>query len=141
MASKLSAEEVHARRVAAGRKASTKRWASHRALWEKRVREYEQSGLTVPEFCTREGLKTAMLYSWVKRLERPPQRSTSPNESCSGSATDTTGCSRFIELVAESGPPSSGVRLQIGGRIAVELDPGFDRDTLNSALTILLESR
>ncbi|MEX0586557.1 MAG: transposase [Pirellulales bacterium] len=39
-----------------------------RGLWQVRLRRYERSGLTVAEFCGREGISTASFYQWRRRL-------------------------------------------------------------------------
>lgn len=38
--------------------------------WRARLRRYEQTGLTVSEFCRREGLSAPSFYAWRRRLAR-----------------------------------------------------------------------
>lgn len=42
------------------------------SAWREIVARQEESGLTVQEFCKREGLKAASLYGWRVRLRREP---------------------------------------------------------------------
>jgi len=42
---------------------------SKRAEWRKRLGRYRRSGLVVARFCRREGISTALFYSWRKRLD------------------------------------------------------------------------
>jgi hypothetical protein len=45
------------------------------ALWRERVRRQAQSGLSITQFCTQEGLPAKSFYAWKRRLQRiePPQ--------------------------------------------------------------------
>lgn len=42
------------------------------ALWRKRVVRHSRSGLTVMEYCRREGVSTAAFYAWKRRLRVSP---------------------------------------------------------------------
>jgi len=48
------------------------------SAWREIVARQEQSGLTVQDFCEREDLKAANLYSWRVRLRREPVGKTVP---------------------------------------------------------------
>ncbi|MCI0404174.1 MAG: hypothetical protein L0212_11750 [Acidobacteria bacterium] len=37
-------------------------------MWGERLRRYERSGLTVAEFCQREGVSAPSFYQWRRRL-------------------------------------------------------------------------
>jgi hypothetical protein len=39
--------------------------------WRRRLRRQAVSGLSVPEFCAREGVSTASFYAWRRRLATP----------------------------------------------------------------------
>lgn len=41
------------------------------ALWQKRVERQPGSGLSVQEYCRREGVSTAAFYAWKRRLSIP----------------------------------------------------------------------
>jgi transposase-like protein len=38
------------------------------AVWGERLRRYERAGLTVAEFCQREGVSVPSFYQWRRRL-------------------------------------------------------------------------
>src|ERR1700722_12432514 len=61
------------------------------SAWREIVARQEQSGLTVAEFCEREGMKAASLYGWRVRL-RPQDagKRTSPAISKSARAEKTS---------------------------------------------------
>jgi hypothetical protein len=40
--------------------------------WRRRLRRQAVCGLSIPEFCSREGVSTASFYAWRRRLTAPP---------------------------------------------------------------------
>jgi hypothetical protein len=40
--------------------------------WRLRLRRQATGGLSIPEFCRREGVSTAAFYAWRRRLAAPP---------------------------------------------------------------------
>jgi hypothetical protein len=46
--------------------------------WRLRLRRQAASGLSIPEFCSREGVSPASFYAWRRRLATPP--TTAPAE-------------------------------------------------------------
>ncbi len=47
-----------------------------RATWQKLLEQKQRSGLTVVEFCQREGLSPSAYYSWRRKLHGPQARPT-----------------------------------------------------------------
>jgi hypothetical protein len=43
----------------------------HYALWRECIRRQVDSGLTIAQFCAREGLSVAAFHSWKRRLRCP----------------------------------------------------------------------
>jgi hypothetical protein len=43
-----------------------------RALWQQRLRRFEQSGLPPASFCAREGVALSSFYAWRRRLTNEP---------------------------------------------------------------------
>ena len=41
-------------------------------IWGLRLRRQAASGLSIPEFCEREGVSAASFYAWRRRLATPP---------------------------------------------------------------------
>ena|SRR5579862_3080207 len=91
------------------------------SAWREIVARQEQSGLTVQEFCEREGLKAASLYGWRVRLRREPAgKSVSSPVARRARAEKVSG--GFIDLGAID--PSRGrfeVRLDLGGGVLLHL--------------------
>jgi transposase-like protein len=90
------------------------------SAWREIVARQEQSGLTVGEFCEREGLKATSLYGWRVRLRRQPTDNSSPT--ISGRARAKKASGQFIDLGAiDSSRGRFEVRLDLGGGVLLHL--------------------
>jgi transposase-like protein len=85
------------------------------SAWREIVARQEQSGLTVTQFCEREGLKAASLYGWRVRLrQEAPGAKTTPTKS-SRAAQAMKAPEEFIDLGAiGTGRGRFEVRLDLG---------------------------
>src|SRR5580692_11303566 len=88
------------------------------SAWREIVERQRQSGLTVPEFCEREGIKAASLYGWRSRLREgspsPPVHLAVPKK-VKPSEGPSSG---FIDLGALGTIPARfEVRLELGGGV------------------------
>ncbi len=94
------------------------------SAWREIVESQGQSGLTVPEFCEREGIKAASLYGWRSRLregsQSPPTPAAVPKR-----PEPSAHSSGFIDL-GSLGTSSSRfeVRLELGGGVLLHLVRG-----------------
>lgn len=91
------------------------------SAWREIVARQEQSGLTVQEFCEREGLKAASLYGWRVRLRREPaDKHASPRISQRSRTEKASG--EFIDLGAiDASRGRFEVRLDLGGGVLLHL--------------------
>ena len=48
--------------------ASVLRGEAARQVWEERLQRYERSGVSVKEFCVREGVSCPSFYRWKRRM-------------------------------------------------------------------------
>ena len=91
------------------------------SAWREIAARQEQSGLTVQEFCEREGLKAASLHGWRVRLrQQDAGKKVSPQISKSTRAEKAS--EEFIDLGAIGA--SRGrfeVRLDLGGGVLLQL--------------------
>ena len=103
-------------------KTSTRRDSSTRqAIVDRQV----QSGLTVAEFCEREGLSVASFYGWRSKLRQKsdPGSGSEAVTQKSGQTQSTVG--GFIDLGALGmGGARVEVRLELGGGVALQLVRG-----------------
>jgi hypothetical protein len=91
------------------------------SVWREIVARQEQSGLTVTEFCEREGLKAASLYGWRGRLRQGGRRREGIPEISSRARAEKSS-EEFIDLGAIGA--SRGrfeVRLDLGGGVLLQL--------------------
>lgn len=90
-------------------------------VWREIVSRQEQSGLTVTEFCEREGLKAASLYGWRGRL-RQGAASEKPSPTPSRRARVQKNTEEFIDLGAIGTRHGRfEVRLDLGGGMQLTL--------------------
>jgi transposase len=111
-------ERVNPRRV------EMERDAAKEIVWREKIAEYEKSGLTVREYCLKNGLRECQFFYWRRALKGNTEKK-------------ATG---FVELVrAGVSSGKSGVSIRIGERVSMVLERGFDRDTLRAALAVVCE--
>ena len=91
--------------------------------WRRRLRQQPDSGLTIQQFCHREGVSTASFHAWKRRLAL---RAAFP--------TTTSGTSAFVPVIVppvqEPHPPSSSalvtIQLANGGQILLPVAVGVE---------------
>ena len=95
------------------------------SAWREIVERQVQSGLTVPEFGEREGIKTASLYGWRSRLREGSQSPAAPPAVPKRPKPSEFPSSGFIDL-GSLGTSSSRfeVRLELGGGVLLHLVRG-----------------
>jgi putative transposase len=98
------------------------------SAWREIVERQGQSGLTVPEFCEREGIKAASLYGWRSRLREESQSAPAPPAVPKRPKPSEVPASGFIDL-GSLGTSSSRfeVRLELGGGVLLHLVRGVPR--------------
>ena len=91
--------------------------------WRQRISQWQASGISVREFCARNGLATASFYHWRRVLERR--------------ATERPAFVP-VQVVADT-PPSqaSALELVLADGRAVRIAAGFDAPTLRRLLAVL----
>ena len=93
------------------------------STWRELVERHEQSGLTVAQFCEREGIKSASLYGWRCRLreglEGKPTAVSAPKRAKRSKEVEPSG---FIDL-GSLGLMGSRfeIRLELGHGVALHL--------------------
>jgi len=92
--------------------------AEKEKFWRGKMAGYESSGLTVREFCAREGLREVQFYYWRRELKE--------------ASKEKAG---FVELVRTGGGNGgAGVSVRVDERLSIVLERGFDVETLKAAL-------
>ena len=89
--------------------------SSKSAVWGDRLRRYGRAGLTVAEFCRREGVSAPSFYQWRRRLAEASPVAAS-TRSPSGPGSDATPAFQQV-LLAGAGVVAielpSGVRVEL----------------------------
>jgi len=89
--------------------------------WRELVDRQEQSGLTVAQFCEREGIKSASLYGWRSRL-RGPKDATVTEVAPKKAKHREAPSSGFIDLGALGSSRSRfEIRLELGQGVLLHL--------------------
>ena len=94
-------------------------------LWRERVVRQRRSGLSVQEFCDREGVSAWSLYRWKRRVRTgndPAKRVSKPAGFVRGEPVPSPEA--FIDLGAlrsEREGPGWEIRLELGGGVILQL--------------------
>ena len=100
------------------------------SVWRGRLARFRKSGLTVLEFCRREGVSNPSFYQWRKRLGKDQQRSKRVRRSDDGSAT-TGGSNPFVAVNVSSSSAMAEVEFPNGVRIRV---PATNAEALRTVI-------
>ena len=105
------------------------RWAGRREYWRELLDRQSGSGLSISEFCVREGVNASSFYQWRRKL----QSETSADAAGVGL---TAGFVRVDVEPMQSAGEDSGVRITLAGGASICLMRGFDPGTLRQVLSI-----
>ena len=112
-------------------------------LWRATIRRHQESGLSVREFCEREGLKDGNFLRWRRELDR---RDRGKTPDLSKSATKEPDEPRIspvflpVQVVdADRLPsrPAPPIEIVLDGGPTVRVPAGFDPQTLGDILAML----
>lgn len=110
-------------------------------FWRRTIRQQQRSGLAVPEFCRREGLKDGAFRWWRQELARRDQQPTpDPRGVSEGDTTDATPAFlpvRVVDLEAVSTRSAPPIEIVLPGGPTVRVPAGFDLRALGDVLTVL----
>ena len=96
---------------------------SNLSTWRQRFQRYSESGLTVVEFCSQEGVSTPSFYLWRKKV----QRAKAPSAGGHGEVTRPS----FQAVTVVGAAPVVSARLPGGLRLDIYVtDPKVVREIL-----------
>ena len=108
------------------------------ALWRDLMSDQASSGLSVSDWCAREGVSTNTFYYWRKRISSSASPSSLTSEWLPLPRTDTPHVS--TTAVGGAMPNVNGgsttLTLRVG-RVCMEIGVGFDRGLLSDVLNML----
>ena len=110
-------------------------------FWRLVLESYQQSGVSVKQFCTREGISPSSFYYWQKRLigkrVQPPAE---PSQGEPALSEEIKAQPKFLEVGAIKSLRSQ-LRVTFPSGICVHAGDGCDLKVLREALDILVEKR
>jgi hypothetical protein len=96
------------------------------AHWHSIIEKQAESGKSVAAYCRECRIKPHQFYYWRRRLR---------SNQFSGSSNG------FLELVPYAKQTESGIRINLGDELSIEVQRGFDPFTLRSAIEVLRGER
>ena len=87
-------------------------------LWQERIRECRNSGMTVTDWCAKEGLSDKTYYYWLRKLKRLQEAEAQPQQ-----------CTFYEIHQSSRGKVEISATLHYGG-IHVDVYTGADEETL-----------
>jgi hypothetical protein len=97
-----------------------------RELWEKRIGDYEASGLSGKRWCKEQGISEAQFWYWKKRLKESFARR-------EGGVSTTWA----PLVVADSVSQKTALTVRIGAA-EIEVKPGYDERLLQNVIQTLM---
>jgi putative transposase len=109
--------------------------ASKQNRWLELIGRWQQSQLTIREFCERHQVSQASFFSW-RRVLRQRGLLDEPADPNTAKAT-----SAFVKLTPgePESTPASAIELVLGDRRVLRIRPGFDADLLRELVRLLEE--
>jgi transposase len=110
-------------------------------FWRRTIRRQQRSGLTVRDFCAREGLKDWTFRWWrqelVRRDRHPSAAIRSKLEGEPAEVAPTFLPVRVVDLEAVSPRPAPPIEIVLPTGLIVRAASGFDHHTLGHVLAVL----
>ena len=113
-------------------------------FWNLALGEFRSSGLTIREFCRREGLSEPAFYAWRKKLQKQPVVGNHVDQAIGGSKS-VDGVGAGVRLVpvklvdkAEQHRPSEQVEVVTPGGVTIRFGDSLGQERLQAVLSSVL---
>lgn len=87
--------------------------------WRGRIRRFEKSAMTVPQFCEAEGVSRSAFYIWRKKVQEQSRSDLDEHRAESWSRDPQPVSARFASVVISAAHPPVAVRLP--GDVCIEV--------------------
>lgn len=104
------------------------------AAWRGRIRRFETSALTVPQFCEREGVSRSAFYVWRQKVKDQITGGVATVDDRAREARPTSG--KFASVIVSAAQPPVAVRLP--GDVCLEL-PGDNLAALQAVVAEVMQ--
>ena len=120
-----------------------RRDAEKEQYWQEKIRAAARSGLSIREFCSREGLKEGQFHSWRRELWRREQEKAGKRmQRNSGKNTPAKASFALVNLDGDNGGLNeAGIELVLAGGRKLRIGKGVDAVTLVNVVTALERER
>jgi len=111
--------------------------------WREKIRAGTRSGLSIREFCRREGLKEGQFHSWRRELwRREQEKAGRRRRQATGQGSPAKTSFALVDLDGDQGEMNeAGIELVLSGGRKLRIGKGVDEKTLVSVVTALEEKR
>jgi transposase len=106
-------------------------------FWRRTIRDQQRSGLSVRDFCGRQGLKDWTFRWWRQELARRDQGTSITTESVQTPTAQVFLPVRVVDQEAVSPPPAPPIEIVLPTGLIVRAPYGFDPRTLGHVLAVL----
>lgn len=93
-------------------------------LWNDRIARFQQSQLSVAEFCRLEAIPVSCFYQWKKKLVQPQQQATP----------------EFLPVRIKTAPLAPMPVIKLRGGVSIELPADIHRRQLSELLTACIDA-
>ena len=111
--------------------------------WREKIRTGTRSGLSIREFCRREGLKEGQFHSWRRELwRREQEKAGRRRRQASGQGSPAKTSFALVDLDGDQGEMNeAGIELVLSSGRRLRIGKGVDEKTLISVVTALETKR
>ena len=106
-------------------------------FWRRTIRDQQRSGLSVREFCHRQGLKDWAFRWWRQELARRDQASSVATSGERAEAAPVFLPVQVVDLETVSPPPAPPIEIVLPTGLIVRVPSGFDPRSLGHVLAAL----
>lgn len=106
-------------------------------LWRRTIRDQQCSGLSIRDFCQRQGLKDWTFRWWSQELARREQVTSQAIASEQAGAAPVFLPVQIVDLEVVSPPPTPPIEILLPTGLIVRAPSGFDPRTLGHVLAVL----
>lgn len=113
-------------------------------FWRRTIKQHQQSGLSIRDFCREHGISEPSFYGWRRELQNRYQRESSScpaglTEKPEPNAEPSVATFLPVRLVADAEVPPARIEVVVNETTVVRVLPGFDPKTLDQILATLRE--
>ncbi len=115
--------------------------------WRDRIGRHERSGLTIEQFCKKEGLVAHQLSWWLRELKRRDAeagrangkgKTKRPQSSKPSKQRNAASGKVFVPVQITTSPQSAAaIEIVVDQRLRIAVTPGFDAEVLSQVVRVL----